>query len=499
MPDSRYVVALDAGTTSCRTLVFDASAQLVALAQREFEQHYPQPGWVEHDADAIWEAQLGTLREALRQAGIGAADVAAIGITNQRETAVAWDAETGRPLGRAIVWQDKRTAARCAALRQNRGDAITATTGLIVDAYFTASKLEWMLEHREAVRAARERGALRFGTIDSWLVYKLTGGHEHLTDETNASRTLLFDIHAADWDAGLLEEFGVRREELPRVVPSAGELATTAADLLGAAVPISGIAGDQQAALFGQRCFAEGQAKNTYGTGCFLLMHTGTEARASRSGLVTTIAWHVGGERHYALEGSILVAGAAVQWLRDGLGLFGDAAESEAIASSVDDNGGVYVVPAFAGLGAPYWDGDARGAVFGLTRGSDRRYLTRATLESLAYQTRDLIGAMQADSGLELVNLKVDGGAAANDWLMQFQADQIQRPVVRRTLGEATALGAAFLAGLGCGLWSMANLEALEFETETFGVSRGPDEVDALYAGWGRAVRACRAFTRGEA
>ena len=495
MPEPTYLLALDAGTTSCRTLVFDADARLVGLAQREFQQYYPQPGWVEHEPEEIWRAQLATMMDAVNQAGITIAEVAAIGITNQRETAVAYDALTGAALGRAIVWQDKRTAERCAGLRATRGEAFAKTTGLIVDAYFSASKFEWMLAHRPAVRRAREAGSLRFGTIDTWLVHKLTGGTRHLTDETNASRTLVYDIHAGDWSPELLGVFGLRRGELPEVVPSAGELAVCDAEVVGAAIPITGIAGDQQAALFGQRCYAPGQAKNTYGTGCFLLLHTGTEARASRNGLLTTIAWNLAGERHYALEGSILVAGAAVQWLRDGLGVLTDAAASERLASSVDDNGGVYVVPAFAGLGAPYWDGEARGAVFGLTRGSDRRYLTRATLESLAYQTRDLIDAMQADSGVELVDLRVDGGAAANDWLMQFQADVIQRPVVRRSFGEATAMGAVFLAGLGAGTWTLADLEALDLPTEAFEVTRGPEHADQLYAGWRRAVRACQAFT----
>ena len=497
MPDPRYILALDAGTTSCRSLLFDTSFKLVALAQREFQQYYPQPSWVEHDAEEIWEAQWGTVREVLAKADAKWPEVAAIGITNQRETAVAYSARTGRALARAIVWQDKRTAARCADLRQNRGEEFTAKTGLIVDAYFTASKLEWMLGHQASVAEAREAGELRFGTIDTWLIHKLTGGAAHIADETNASRTLVYDIHAGAWDDALLQEFGLRQNELPEVVASSGRLAETDPALTEVAIPIAGVAGDQQSALFGQRCFADGQAKNTYGTGCFLLMHTGTTARASSNGLVTTVAWNIDGERHYALEGSILVAGAAVQWLRDGLQLFGDAAESEAIASSVDDNGGVYVVPAFAGLGAPYWDGEARGAVFGLTRGADKRYLTRATLESLAYQTRDLIDAMAADSGLDLVNLKVDGGAAANDWLMPFQADMIQRPVVRRTFGEATAMGAAFLAGLGAGLLSMSDLEALDLPTEQFEVSNPPEAADKLYAGWQRAVRACRVFAEG--
>ena len=494
MAKQPLILALDAGTTSCRSLLFDNRAQLVALAQREFTQHYPKPGWVEHDLEEVWAAQWHTVQEVLAKAEKTLADVTAIGITNQRETAVAYRASDGKAIGRGIVWQDKRTAARCAELKASRGAEIQRKTGLIVDAYFTASKWEWMLANRPEVRAAREDGDLRFGTIDTWLIHKLTGGSAHLTDETNASRTMVLDIHEGHWDEGLLAEFGLRPNELPGVVSSSGQLATTSVEATGAAIPITGIAGDQQSALFGQRCFAAGQAKNTYGTGCFLLLHTGTKATPSERGLLTTIAWNVDGERHYALEGAILVAGAAVQWLRDGLKLFGDAAESEGIASSVDDNGGVYVVPAFAGLGAPYWDGEARGAVFGLTRGSDRRYLTRATLESLAYQTRDLIGAMEADGGIELLELKVDGGAAANDWLMQFQADVIQRPVIRRTFGEATALGAAFLAGLGAGVWTQADLEGLDLGTETFDVSQPGDNVDELYAGWERAVRACQAF-----
>ncbi len=490
-----YILALDSGTTSCRSLLFDETATLVALAQQEFAQHYPQPGWVEHDAEEIWAAQWATIQEVLAKADLKLSDVSAIGVTNQRETAVAFRSDSGKSIGRAIVWQDKRTAERCNALRESRGAEITGLTGLIVDAYFSGSKLEWMLANRPAVQEARDAGVLRFGTIDTWLIYKLSGGASYITDESNASRTLLFDIHQGQWDSGLLETFNVRREELPHVVSSGGQLAMTAVAVCGAAVPITGIAGDQQAALFGQRCFEVGQAKNTYGTGCFLLMHTGNVARSNDEGLVTTIAWNLNGERHYALEGSILVAGAAVQWLRDGLKIFTEAAESEAIASSVDDNGGVYVVPAFAGLGAPYWDGAARGAVFGLTRGSDRRYLTRATLESLAYQTRDLIEAMSRSGGLELVNLKVDGGAAANNWLMQFQADIIQRPVVRQDFGEATALGAAFLAGLGAGVWTMDDLQALSLPTETFEVTQSATYMDTLYAGWERAVRACRAFT----
>ncbi len=489
------ILALDAGTTSCRSLLFDGKANLVGLAQQEFAQHYPRPGWVEHDLEEIWEAQLATVTQVLANAGKQIADVTAIGITNQRETAVAYRASSGKAIGHAIVWQDKRTAERCAELRASQGETFAERTGLIVDSYFTASKWEWMLAHRPEVRKAREEGDLRLGTIDTWLIHKLTAGGAHLTDETNASRTLVLDIRSGEWDAELMDVFGLRQNELPTVRTSSGEIAVTDAASFGAAIPVTGIAGDQQSALFGQRCFRPGQAKNTYGTGCFLLLHTGTEARRSYNGLLTTIAWNVNRERHYALEGSILVAGAAVQWLRDGLKLFGDAAESEGIASSVDDNGGVYVVPAFAGLGAPYWDGHARGAVFGLTRGSDRRYLTRATLESLAYQTRDLIEAMSADGGLDLVELKVDGGASANDWLMQFQADVIQRTVVRRKFGEATALGAAFLAGLGAGIWTLEQINALDLGTEAFEVSQDEAYVDELYAGWKRAVRACRVFS----
>ena len=495
MSKPEYIVALDAGTTSCRTLVFDASAKLVGLAQQEFQQYYPTPGWVEHDAVEIWEAQSRTLTDALAEAGIAMSDVAAIGITNQRETCVAFSAKTGKALTRAIVWQDKRTSKRCARLRNERGDEFTSKTGLIVDSYFSGSKMEWMLENVDSVKEAREEGDLRFGTIDTWLVHKLSGGASYIMDETNASRTLVYDIHKGAWAEELLSEFSLRQNELPTVVASSGQLAMTDASIFGAAVPISGIAGDQQSALFGQRCFEAGQAKNTYGTGCFLLMHTGMKAQSSTNGLVTTIAWNVDGERHYALEGSIMVAGAAVQWLRDGLNLFEDSAETEEIAASIDDNGGVYVVPAFAGLGAPYWDGEAKGAIFGLTRGSDKRYVIRATLESLAYQTRDLIEAMEADSGLRLVNLKVDGGAAANNWLMQFQADMIQRPVVRRDFGEATAMGAAFLAGLGVGMWTMKDLQGLDLTTQTFEIQHASEESDELYSGWKRAVKACQAFS----
>ena len=506
MSEKAYILALDAGTTSCRSLLFDKNARLVALAQQEFAQHYPQPGWVEHDPEEIWQTQLATIRQVLRQ--LEALErispeealnrIACIGITNQRETGIAMRKSKVSAIGNALVWQDKRTAARCASLRQSDGTWMQERTGLIVDAYFSASKFEWMLQHRPAVRKAREEQDLCFGTVDTWLVAKLSGGSSFIMDESNASRSLLFDIHKGDWDDDLLACFGIQRHELPEVRPSSGALAMTSASLLGKAIPICGIAGDQQAALFGQRCFEAGQAKNTYGTGCFMLMNTGEEAVMSSHGLVTTIAWRIGQQRVYALEGSIMVAGAAVQWLRDGLGLFESAPESERLASSIDDNGGVYVVPAFAGLGAPYWDSEARGAIFGLTRGADKRYLSRAVLESMAYQTRDLIECMRLDMKGEVFSLKVDGGAASNDWLMQFQADMIQQAVLRPGMGEATALGAAFLAGLGVGFWTMKDLEALEMPSRKFEVLRQPDSADKLYEGWKRAVKACRAFSSSE-
>ncbi len=453
-----HVLALDQGTTSSRAIVFDAQARVVAMAQQEFPQHFPHPGWVEHDANDIWHTQLAVAGQALAQAGIGAAQLSAIGITNQRETTVLWDRASGEPVGRAIVWQDRRTVPRCAELsRGARAAGIQRKTGLVIDAYFSATKLQWLLDHTPGARRRAEAGELAFGTVDSWLVYKLTGGRCHVTDASNASRTLLFDLHRLQWDAALLRSFDIPLSVLPRVVPSSGVFAETDPALLGAAVPLAGLAGDQQAATFGQACFAPGMAKATYGTGCFMLMNTGTQAVPSRNRLLTTVAWQgpaqAPARTAYALEGSVFMAGATVQWLRDGLGLLERAAEVEALAASVSDTGDVFLVPAFAGLGAPDWDGDARGLLIGLTRGTTRAHIARAALEAIVLQAADVFDAMGRDSGVALTELRVDGGAARNDLLLQLQADALGVPVVRPEVTETTALGAAFLAGLATGVW----------------------------------------------
>ena len=453
-----HVLALDQGTTSSRAIVFDAQARVVAMAQQEFPQHFPHPGWVEHDAHDIWHTQLAVAQQALAQAGIGAAQLAAIGITNQRETTVLWDRASGEPVGRAIVWQDRRTVPRCAELsRSARAASIQRKTGLVIDAYFSATKLQWLLDHTPGARRRAEAGELAFGTVDSWLVYKLTAGRCHVTDASNASRTLMFDLHRLQWDAALLRGFDIPASVLPRVVPSSGVFGETDPALLGAAVPLAGLAGDQQAATFGQACFAPGMAKATYGTGCFMLMNTGTQAVPSRNRLLTTIAWQgpaqAPARTAYALEGSVFMAGATIQWLRDGLGLLEHAADVEALAASVPDTGDVFLVPAFAGLGAPDWDGDARGLLIGLTRGTTRAHLARAALEAIALQAADVFDAMGLDSGVALTELRVDGGAARNDLLLQLQADALGVPVVRPEVTETTALGAAFLAGLPTGVW----------------------------------------------
>ena len=490
----KVVLALDQGTTSSRAIVFDRAGQALAAAQREFRQIFPRPGWVEHDPAEIWGSQLAVAREALAAAGVDAHDVAALGITNQRETTLLWDRRSGQPVGNAIVWQDRRTAEHCERLKA-RGlePLLSSRTGLLLDAYFSATKLSWMLEHDPALRARAERGELAFGTVDSWLVWKLTGGAAHLTDVTNASRTLLFDIHAQAWDDELLGIFGVPRALLPQVVPSAGSLARTDPALFGAPLAIAGIAGDQQAALFGQRCTEPGMVKNTYGTGCFMLMHTGASPVASARRLVTTIAWRIGEEVGYALEGSVFVAGAIVQWLRDGLGIIGASAEVEPLAASVPDNGGVYVVPALAGLGAPHWDPAARGAILGLTRGASKAHIARAALESIAYQSADLVEAMEQDSGIALSALRVDGGAARNDLLMQFQADLLGVPVVRPRITETTALGAAYLAGLGTGFWEDPRVLDAHWQAErTFEPAISRDEAQARRAIWQRAVERAR-------
>jgi len=447
-----YVLALDQGTTSSRAIVFDRAGAVRAAAQAEFRQIFPQPGWVEHDAVEIWATQSGVMHEALAKAGISARDVVAIGITNQRETTVVWERATGRPIAHAIVWQDRRTAPMCDALRADGKAAFIAEkTGLVVDAYFSGTKLAWLLDNVPGARARAEKGELAFGTIDAWLVWQLTGGRVHATDASNASRTMLFDIHAGAWDDDLLALLRIPRAVLPEVVASSGVCGETSLD--GVAVPIAGIAGDQQAALFGQACLDAGLAKNTYGTGCFMLLNTGATAVASRNNLLTTVAWKRGGALSYALEGSVFIAGAVVQWLRDGLQLVRSAAEIEALARTVPDNGGVFLVPAFAGLGAPHWDAYARGAIFGLTRGVTRGHIARAALESIALQSADVLDAMQKDAGITLKELRVDGGAAANDLLMQCQADLLGVPVVRPKTLETTALGAAYLAGLAVGYW----------------------------------------------
>ena len=452
MPD--FVIALDQGTTSSRAIVFDLAGTIRALAQREFEQHYPRPGWVEHDPTEIWSSQAAVVGEALAHAGIRGEDVAAAGITNQRETTIVWDRKTLQPLHDAIVWQDRRTAGLIDALRaEGFEEEVQARTGLVLDAYFSASKIAWLLEHVDGLRARAERGEIAFGTVDSWLAARLSGGELHVTDISNASRTMLFNIHERDWDDVLLERLNIPRAMMPEV-RSCSEVYGTIREGGLAGVPLAGMAGDQQAATFGQACFEKGQVKNTYGTGCFLVLNSGSVPTRSANRLLTTVAWDVGGSVDYALEGSIFMAGAVVQWLRDGLGLIRSASEVEALASTVPDNGGVYLVPAFAGLGAPHWDAYARGTVVGLTRGSSAGHFARAALEAIAFQVVDVVEAMESDSGSPIAELRVDGGAARNDLLMQLQADILGVPVVRPTITETTALGAAYLAGLAVGFWS---------------------------------------------
>ncbi len=485
-----YILALDQGTTSSRAIVFDRAGEVRAVAQKEFRQIFPRPGWVEHDANEIWATQSGVAMEAIARAGIGVAEVAAIGITNQRETTVLWDRASGLPLGNAIVWQDRRTAASCEALKAAGHEAMfNARTGLLLDPYFSGTKLAWMLDNIEGARAAAEAGRLAFGTIDSWLIWKLSGGTSHITDASNASRTLMFNIHRGDWDDELLEVLKVPRRVLPQLVPSSGRLAETSRAVFGASIPIGGIAGDQQAALFGQRCTTPGMVKNTYGTGCFMLMQTGANPVASKNKLLTTTAWRLGGHDSYALEGSVFVAGAVVQWLRDGLGIIRSAAEVGPLAASVPDNGGVYLVPAFAGLGTPHWDPYARGTIVGLTRGSTAAHIARAALESIAYQVVDMLEAMQADAGIALGELRVDGGATQNDLLMQFQADVLGVRVVCPRIVETTALGAAYLGGLGVGLWRDETEIDAEWQAgRIFEPAMRREEAAQLCAQWRRAL-----------
>lgn len=489
-----HVLALDQGTTSSRAMVFDADGKICGQAQLEFAQHFPRPGWVEHDAHEILQTQFDCARAALAAAGLAAADVASIGIANQRETTVLWSRKTGRALAPAIVWQDRRTTDHCAALRaEGWSDDVRARTGLELDPYFSATKLAWLLEHLPGARERAERGELAFGTIDSWLIWHLTGGRLHVTDPGNAARTLLFNIHRREWDADLVARFTIPEKVLPTIVDSVGVCGETDPDILGAAIPIAGIGGDQQAATFGQCCFTPGMAKNTYGTGCFLLMNTGVEAIESGHRMLTTIGWSGVGQTVYALEGSVFMGGAIVQWLRDSLGLVGSAGEIEALARRAGDSGGVVMVPAFTGLGAPYWDPNARGTLFGLTRGTGAAQIAHAALEAIAMQTLDLVEAMQLDGAGPLSELRVDGGAAANDLLMQMQADMLGVPVVRPKMLETTTLGAAYLAGLGVGVWP--DTRALERQWQVdrvFEPALAEDRRLARRAAWVRAVACAR-------
>ncbi len=493
-----FILALDQGTTSSRAIIFGHDGAIEAVAQKEFAQIFPQPGWVEHDPGEIWSTQAAVAAEVLARAGLAAADIAAIGIANQRETTVVWDRATGTPICNAIVWQDRRTAGLCDSLK-TRGleSRFAEKTGLVVDAYFSGTKIAWILENVPGARAQANAGRLAFGTVDSWLIWKLSGGAVHVTDPTNASRTLLYDIHGGRWDEELLELLGVPPSMLPEVGPSSGVVAETAGGLFARAIPVAGIAGDQQAALFGQRCVSPGMVKNTYGTGCFMLMHTGREPIRSRSKLVTTPVCPGASEREFALEGSVFVAGAVVQWLRDGLGIIRSADEIEALARSVTDNGGVYFVPAFAGLGSPHWDPYARGAIMGLTRGTAAGHLARAALEGIAYQTADVLCAMESDSGLRLTELRVDGGATRNDTLMQFQADVLGVPVVRPRIQETTALGAAYLAGLGVGFWkSPAELDSQWQAERVFEPAMDRSRAADLLDGWRRAVERAKQWAQ---
>jgi glycerol kinase len=498
MPPTKYLMALDQGTTSSRAIIFDDGGDIVALAQREFQQHFPQPGWVEHDAEEIWSSQRDVACEALAKAGLKAADVAAIGITNQRETVVVWDRSTGRPIHRAIVWQDRRTADVCDRLRSDgREPMIHAKTGLLLDPYFSATKLAWILEHVLGARASAEAGRLACGTVDSWLIYRLTGGKVHVTDASNASRTLLMNIHIGQWDDELLACFGVPRAMLPEIRSSSevyGDV-DTVPEL--ARVPIAGAAGDQQAALFGQACYEPGLAKNTYGTGCFMLMNTAAVAVDSKNRLLTTVAWQTDGRLEYALEGGVFIGGAVVSWLRDGLGIIESSADVEKLALSVPDNGGVYLVPAFVGLGAPHWDPYARGTIVGITRGTTAGHIARAAVESIALQVADLADAMRSDAGDTMAELRVDGGASVNDALLQFQADIMQLPVVRPKVTETTALGAAYLAGLATGVWKGRDAIVGHWKIDRrFDPRMSGDVAAAIRARWTYAVKRSQGWAK---
>lgn len=492
----QYILAIDQGTTSSRAILFNKKGEIVASAQKEFPQYFPKPGWVEQDANEIWLSVMSVYMEVLVKAKVSAEEIAAMGITNQRETAIVWDKTTGEPIYHAVVWQSRQTADICKELAENgKEEMIREKTGLLIDPYFSATKVKWILEHVEGAKEKAERGELLFGTVDSFLVYKLTGGKVHATDYSNASRTLLYNIYDLDWDDELLALFDIPRSMMPEVRPSGGDFGVTEGKFFETGIPIRGIAGDQQAALFGQTCFEPGMAKNTYGTGCFMLMNTGEKPAKSEHGLLTTIAWGLDGKVEYALEGSVFVAGSAIQWLRDGLKMIESAPESEAVAATVEDSDGVYVVPAFVGLGAPYWKPDAKGAIFGLTRGTTKAHFVRATLDALAYQSTDIIQAMMLDSGIELQKLKVDGGAVKNNLLMQFQSDILNVPVERPMISETTALGAAYLAGLSVGFWqSKEELRANYLVDETFMPTIDEEKRKELLKGWKRAVKATCEF-----
>jgi glycerol kinase len=491
-----YILSLDQGTTSSRAIVFDKQGTIIAVAQKEFSQLFPQPGWVEHDANEIWSTQIGVAAEAITKAGLSPKNIAAIGITNQRETTVVWNKKTGIPVYQAIVWQDRRTADYCDALKQQGlAGTIQDKTGLVIDAYFSATKLKWILDEVAGVRELADKGEILFGTIDSWLLWKLTNGKVHATDVSNASRTMLFNIHTQEWDSELLQLFNIPITVLPEVRSSSEVYGYTQSILTAQEIPIAGMAGDQQAALFGQQCTQPGMVKNTYGTGCFMLMNTGTKPVGSQHNLLTTIAWRINNQTAYALEGSVFIAGAVVQWLRDGLKMIRTAADIETLASKVATTDGVYIVPAFAGLGAPYWNQHARGTIVGITRGTSREHIARAALESIAYQTMDVLSAMEADAGIAIKELRVDGGATANNLLMQFQSDLLQTKVIRPTTIETTALGAAYLAGLATGYWrSTDEIQALWQKDKIFKPEMPVETKEQLANGWRKAIHATIQF-----
>jgi len=496
---NKYILALDQGTTSSRAIVFDRKGTIVSTAQKEFKQIYPKAGWVEHDGNDIWSSQAGVAAEAIAQAGLNGNNMAALGITNQRETTLIWDRKTGKPIYNAIVWQDRRTSDFCDRLKdEGHTEMIREKTGLILDSYFSATKIKWILDNVDGARKRAENGELAFGTMDTWLIWNFTKGDLHITDVTNASRTMLYNIHKGEWDRDIMELLDIPESLLPAVKPSSELYGRTKTTIFASKVPIAGIAGDQQAALFGQRCIKSGMVKNTYGTGCFMVMNTGDEPIKSENNLLTTIAWEIDGKVQYALEGSIFIAGAVVQWLRDELGIIRDSSLVEGLARTVDDNDGVYLVPAFTGLGAPHWNQQARGTMVGLTRGSNAGHIARAALEGIAYQAMDVLNAMQADSGIEIRELRVDGGATANNLLMQFQSDIMQAPVIRPKMLETTALGAAYLAGLAVGYWdSQEEINQLWQKDRKFEAEMDPDEAQKLIKGWNRALKAAQVWAEG--